>query len=184
MNPWLLGGGAVAALLLFGGKKAQAAVITPFPSLPASERDRDLDALANMLITETGFNKSREEMAQIVFVALNRAKRYKLPIREVVDPGRRKFPAWNTGAPYKRLFEGAPTRSKWLAARNFAASVMSGAYRNLGKRSFVHPKSPRFDMPCDTRGGKWGPSYVAGYGTRCIPKWAHGGTVVGSGLFT
>lgn len=180
MNPWLLGGGALA-LLLLGGRKAQAAGM---PALFQSDRDRDLDALANMLITETGFNKSREEMAQIVFVAVNRARKYNLPLWEVVDPDRRAFPAWNPGSGYKRRFEAAEQNRNWVAARNFSANVLAGQYRNLGKTLFVHPKSPNFDMPCDTRGGKWGPSYVPGYGTRCIPLWAHDGRVVGSGLFS
>ncbi len=180
MNPWLLGGG-VLALMLLTGKKAEAAIITPFPGKTA--RSRDLDALADMLITETNFTKGKQEMAQIIYVAINRAKRYNLPLYVVVDPDRRAFPAWNPGSGYKRRFVAASTNKRWTAARDFAASVLSGAYSNMGKRSFVHPAAPGFNMPCNTHGGKWAPTHVPGYGTRCIPLWAHGGKVVGTGLF-
>ena len=171
MNPWLIGGGAVALLLLAGGK-AQARFIGQSP------RERDLDALANMLITETGFNKSREEMAQIVYVAINRAKRQGKPIWFVVQPGSDPRPVWNTGAIYRKRFEEARDNPRWLAARNFASQVLSGAYRNLGVTAFVHPK-PMPSPPCASNRVATSTSY----GTRCLPKWIVDGRQIGTAWF-
>jgi hypothetical protein len=185
MNKWVLGGGAVLAVLLLSNRKAAAAPMVPYPTT----RDRDLDALADMLITETSFATPKAEMAQIVWIAYNRAKRKNNPIWFVVQPGDAPSPVWNEGPIYRQRFENARKHSRWLQARDFAEDVLAGAYPNLGKTSFVHPGHANFSMPCNTnikavRDGKWSPSYVSGYGTRCIPTWAHGGTVVGSALFS
>lgn len=171
MNPWLIGGGAAALLLLAGGK-AQARFIGQSP------RERDLDALADMLITETGFNKSREEMAQIVFVAINRARKQGKPIWFVVQPGTGPRPVWNTGSAYRQRFEAARDNPRWVSARNFAAQVMAGAYSNLGKSSFVHPK-PMPVPPCASNRVATSTSY----GVRCLPQWIVGGRQVGTAWF-
>jgi hypothetical protein len=173
MNPWVIGGGAAVLLLLFS-KKAEAA-------LPVDDRDepgRDLDALADMLITETGFNRDKNEMAQIVWVAANRSRKYRKPIYNIVDPGGR-FPAWNAGPVYRQRFEAAQANSRWDAARAFAKSVLSGAYRNLGHSAFVHPGGMP-TPPCSSNRVATSTGY---YGMRCLPQWAVGGQVVGGALF-
>jgi hypothetical protein len=186
MNPWLLGGGALAVLLLAGTRKAAAA---PMPTPYTSPRSRDLDALANMLITETSFRKSRQEMAAIVFIAINRAKRQGKPLWFVVQPGEGPKPVWNKGPVYRQRFENARNNNLWGSARAFAASVLNGTsgFRNTGATSFVHPGHPNFNMPCkdnkQVQMGWWKPAWVSGYGTRCIPTWAAKGNVIGSGLF-
>jgi hypothetical protein len=174
MNPWVIGGGA-ALLLLLATRGAKAA-------LPGyDERDteeRDLDALADMLITETGFNRDRSEMAQIVFVAVNRARKYRKPIYSIVDPSGRA-PAWNAGAPYRQRFEAAQSNSRWGAARAFAQDVLSGAYRNMGHSAFVHPGGMP-TPPCSSTRVATNTGY---YGIRCLPQWAVGGKVVGGAMF-
>jgi len=196
VNPWLLGGGVAAAALLLVGGRALARPI----SRPGRVSSRDLDALANMLITETGFRKSKKEMAAIVFIAVNRSQGQNKPLWYVVQPGNRpkgscpgrredRCLQWNAGANYRRRFENARSNSRWIAARDFAASIVNGTsgFRNTGATSFVHPGHPNFNIPCkdnpQVRKGWWSPSYVPGYGTRCIPKWAQKGTVIGTGLF-
>jgi len=184
MNPWLVGGGALAVLLLATQRASAATMPSPF----TSEREKNLDALADMLITETSFKKSKPEMAAIVHVAMNRARRQKKPIWFVVQPGSGPRPVWNTNSVYRQRFENARNNSRWRDARAFAATVLAGSYTNYGQGTFIHPGASRFNMPCNpaikaVRDGRWAPSYVTRYGTRCIPKWAHGGKVVGSGLF-
>lgn len=175
MNPWLVGGGTLAAFLLLT-KKAEAAVITSgYTSGPSG---RDLDALADMLITETGFKKGRTEMAQIVWVAVNRARRQDKPIWFVVQPGGAPRPVWNTGPLYRQRFERARTFANWSAARDFAKSVVAGAYPNLKKGSFVHPY-PMPTPPCASNRVATSTSY----GTRCLPPWIVKGQQIGTAWF-
>lgn len=192
MNPWLVGGGALT-LLLLSTRKVSAASMSP-----DGDPERDLDALADMLITETGFSADKAEMAAIVNIAVNRARSQKKPIWYVVQPGTRPVGScpgmsgarclmWNNGDVYETRFNNARKNAKWGPARVFAATVLAGNYVNTGATSFVHPGHDNFDMPCKdnepVRKGLWAPANVPGYGTRCIPKWAAGGKVIGKGLF-
>lgn len=174
--PWLVGG-AAALLVLGKPREAQAAA-------PSSGTGRDLDALADMLITETSFARDQNEMAQIVFVALNRAQRNRVPIATVVDPryrGTKPVP-WNTSERYLRLFDAARDNPRWDAARSFAAQVLGGAYRNLGYVTFAHPTGLSAP-PCAS--GRVEISTFAG--PRCIGPThgvaTTGGTRIGGALF-
>ena len=120
MRPWILGGSLVLGMLALSARGAKARPIS------RSRRSADLDALANMLITETSFTRNRDEMAQIVYVAINRAKKWGAPISRVVAPGKPSgVPVpWNASSAYQRLFNGASGRSRWEAAREFVASVL------------------------------------------------------------
>jgi hypothetical protein len=148
-----------------------------------SQRSVDLDALANMLIAETGFNRNRAEMAQIVYIALNRSKKWGDPISRIVAPGYSGATVpWNAkGVPYRVRFNEADVDPRWEAAREFAASVMDNAsgYRNLGLTSFLHPGGMP-TPPCSS-----GRSAVStAVGTRCLPsKYASGAKTVGGALF-
>jgi hypothetical protein len=173
MNPWVIGGGALLLLLVTRGAKA---------ALPVYDEqepgERDLDALADMLIVETGFNRDKNEMAQIVFVALNRSRKYKKPIYSIVDPSQRK-PLWNSSSDYLRLFNNARSnRTRWSAARTFARDVPD-TYRNLGYTAFVHPGGqPK--PPCSSNRTAMQTGY---YGVRCLPTFALKPTPVGGALF-
>ena len=164
MNPLVVGGAIAGALLLFSGNKASARVIG------ATGVEDDLDGLADMLITETNFGKTKQEMAQIVWIAANRARRQGKPIWFVVQPGRGPKPVWNTGALYRKRFEEARDNPKWRAARDFAKSVLAGAYPNLGKTAFIHPQ-PMPLPPCVST--KYVPRTQAQteWGPRCVPPW-------------
>lgn len=171
MNRWILGGGALVGLLLIG-TKAKAAFIEP------DQNELDLDALASMLIAETAFARDRNEMAQIVFVAVNRARKYKTTLQRVVTPP--GYPVWNGSSAYRTRFEDAPGNARWVAARTFAQQVVSGIspYRNAGATLFVHPTGMG-TPPCSG-------SYVATTtfaGTRCLPTWAVSGKVIGGAMF-
>lgn len=178
-------GVVVAGALMLIPRKAQA---KNQPTLTFGYTDDDVEALARMIITETSLKASEAEMAQIVFIAINRARRKSVSPRMVVEPPG-KPNAWNAGATYRALYEKADQKPAWEDAIRFVRRVLGGEFVNMGFSSFVHPSAPRFAFPCDdsisaVADGRWAPNHVPGFGTRCIPKWAHNGTVVGKALFT
>jgi len=172
---WAVGGGLAILGLLVLASRSKATLAPPGNVVWASEAD--LDALANMLIAETSFARNKNEMAQIVFVALNRSRDYGKAVQDIVSPAQRS-PTWNSGADYKRLFESARTNPRWNAARGFSENVLAGAYQNLGATAFVHPAAMS-TPPCSSN--RVATSTFAG--TRCLPSWAVGGRVVGGAMF-
>lgn len=159
---WMIAGGAsILAFLLIGRH---------------TDED-DTDALTRMLLAETDFASTSNEMAQIVYVALNRAKKWgTTPANVVTPPGRPGV--WNTGSVYSQRFYAASGSSKWAAARAFVQQVQAGAYANVGATSFVHPGGMPTPPCSDTRVST---STIAGQ--RCLPQWAVGGQVVGKAMF-
>ena len=139
--------------------------------------DSDLDALTKMLIAETGFERGEQEMAQNVFVALNRAKKYKTTPAAIVSPPGK--PVWNTGSLYKQRFEAARKNPRWAAAQAFIVKVLAGAYSNLGATKFIHPGAMPVPPCADNRTAS---QTIAG--TRCIPEWSVGSRVIGGAMFT
>jgi hypothetical protein len=139
----------------------------------------DVEALSRMILAETGLKSSEPEMAQIVFIAINRARKWGVPVTQVVSPtGYAPGQAWTTGDIYKTIFNKAHTRSDWPAAQAFVRRVLAGEFPNKGFTAFVHPAGMP-SPPCasnrveaDTIAGK-----------RCVPKWVAQGTTVGKGLF-
>lgn len=130
-----------------------------------------------MLIAETDFARDRNEMAQIVFVAINRARKYGNTIENVATPPGK--PVWNNSSAYRTRFEDAPGNARWPAARAFAAQVMSGlVYKNSGATLFVHPTGLK-GPPCSS------PFVVTSTfaGQRCLPTWAVNGKVIGGAMF-
>ncbi len=170
-------GGLAAAGVLLLTTRAKAATGGFFQS----GRDADLDALASMLISETSFAHGKDEMAQILNVAINRSRAWGVPIPKVVAgpspaPGRN---AWNGSATYKALFARAPNHARWFQARAFAQEVLDGAYPNIGAMAFIHPGG----MPTPPCSGSNRVEAATIAGQRCIPPWSVGGRVVGKGMF-
>lgn len=158
--------------LIAGGASILAFLVIKRPT----EGD-DTDALTRMLIAETGFASVTGEMAQIVYVALNRAKKWGVsPATVVTPPGGPGV--WNTGPVYSQRFYDASNNPKWAAAKAFVQLVQSGAYANNGATSFVHPGGMP-TPPCAS--GRVATSTIAG--DRCLPTWAVGGKVVGKAMF-
>ncbi len=136
----------------------------------------DPEALAHMLIAETSFSRDKNEMAQIVFVAINRAKKYGVSIADVVTPP--GTPVWNTGSPYRSRFDGAMRNVRYDAALAFANEVLAGKYKNGGYTSFVHP-SGMPAPPCSANRV----ASATNAGSRCLPTWAVNGKTVGGAVF-
>jgi len=166
-------------LLVSGGTLAALGLAYLATRSTKSQRDRDLDALASMLISETGFAHSKQEMAQIVFVALNRAAMHKVSPEAIVTPPG-KPEEWNRGALYRALFTRAPRHVHWQHAREFAAEVVSGTsgYQNAHALAFVHPGGMPIP-PCSSN--RVATDTIAG--ERCLPQWAVNGRVIGKGMF-
>jgi hypothetical protein len=170
---WLLGAGVIFGAYLFLPKKQGGIRTGP---------EADLDALASMLIAETGFARDKNEMAQIVFVAVNRAKKYKSTIANITTPPGRPV-AWNAAAKYRDRFNNASENPRWVAARTFAQSVLNGAYANNGFSAFVHPENMPTAIPCvsTVKSPRVLTATIAG--ARCLPPWVVGGKVVGKAMF-
>jgi hypothetical protein len=127
---WYAGGGALALLLLKGGGSSLSA--------------QDIDALTRMLLVEH-VRGTDAEKAQLVNVALNRARKSGAPLIGVVGPGTRRAQqgvqsyTWNGSGNYRTKFNNAHNDSRYGEARRFIQRVARGEFRNLGYTSFVHP---------------------------------------------
>jgi outer membrane murein-binding lipoprotein Lpp len=170
---WMAVGAAVGVgVLLLASRKTEP------KGNEISTSNSDLDNTARMLIAETGFNRDKNEMAQIVWVAINRSRGRKVSLSQVtIPPG---IPVWNGGAAYRTRFYNADSDPRFPAAKAFVASVLAGEWPELigGRRMFVHP-SGMPTPPCASNRVA-APSIA---GTRCLPTWALNGKVVGGALF-
>ena len=152
----------------------------PYPDAEKLEyTKRDVDAIARGLVVETGFRSSYREMANIIWIMINRSRRWNMPLYKVIDPDTGGGKNW-----YGRLSE--TNRKRWANAhvnkgrfeyiKQFIRQVLDGvSFKNeIGNKAhFLHPGGmPKCDgepgSPCgkgrvcvDT--GKWG--------KRCLPKW-------------
>ena len=102
------------------------------------------DALANMLVAETSFSAAPNEMAQIVFIAVNRANRWGVPVyqsrcRSATESGDQ--PLERQRALQARSTTALGARTKPVGSRPEPSSkrFWDGSYRNLGFTGFVHP---------------------------------------------
>ncbi len=174
-NPKVIVGLGLGALWL-SSSSAQARVAgLPFTGSASS---RDVEAMARTLIAETSMNGPTEELAQIVWVMINRARRHGVSLAAVATPP--GTPLWNGSSKFRNLWNQAGSSSKMLQARSFVMQVMGGHYPNrIGSRShFVHPGGmPR--PPCASNRRE----RSTAYGVRCLPTWSDGGTVVGRAIF-
>jgi len=152
----------------------------PYPDAEKLEyTKRDVDAIARGLVVETGFRSSYREMANIIWIMINRSRRWNMPLYKVIDPDTGGGKNW-----YGRLSE--PNRKRWTNAhvnkgrfeyiKQFVRQVLDGvSFRNeIGNKAhFLHPGGmPKCEgepgSPCGKRRvcvdtGKWG--------KRCLPKW-------------
>jgi hypothetical protein len=174
------------------------------PGLPEPWETPDINWLARVLIMEAGDIGPGDEWAAIANVAMNRAKKRGLPIKEVVANT-----SWPGGGPRGRLFVKAiqsnetsgkltstyktkdgkkktikkspPMASRrWSAAYQFAYKTLMGDISNpIGNRThFVHPGGmPKTKQPDGTK-NKSG-SRIAFKG-RWLPPWVLPETVGGT----
>lgn len=136
----------------------------------------DVSELARMLIAETSAAKSAPEMAQIVWVALNRARNRGVSPGSVVSPDL-ETGIWNNGALYRQRYESAHVHKNFPKAKAFVQEVLAGMHpQTIGNRKgFVHPAAMPVP-PCA--------SNRIEYQGRCLPHWATVNPVkVGGALF-
>lgn len=155
---WLWGGGALLMILFLTRKTGP---------------EDDIDALTQMLLTETDFQKGRDEMAQIVYVALNRMKRGPRSAREVVTAS-----SWNNNSAYKERFDRMFSHPRWETAREFVADIYTG--KGPSNQRFVEFRHPQ-GMPTPPCGA--GVAMQTNAGVRCMPERFSSGKYVGSAVF-
>lgn len=113
------------------------------------------------------------EKAQIVLVAINRARKYDVPVESVVEPGERKVVrsehggTWNGGANYALKYATAASSSAYPAALTFVRRVVAGEFPNYGYTAFIHPQ--RMPTPPCAEGRYALQTFD---GPRCVPQWA------------
>jgi hypothetical protein len=145
--------------------------------------DKEIDALARMLIVEH-FGGVDAERAQILWVALNRAKNLGVSPISVVSPGTRKAlkglqgGTWNGSEKYRLLFEKAINDPRFPRARDFVKQVLAGKFPNKGFTAFIHPAGMP-QAPCEPN-RKLTETFV---GPRCMPEWAKNPARIGIGYF-
>jgi hypothetical protein len=151
---------------------------------PEAERleytEKDLDAMARGIIVETGFRASYREMAGIIWIMINRSKKWNMPLYKVIDPDTGGGKNW-----YGKLSDS--NRKRWKAAhehsnfdyiKSFVKKILDGvSFQNeIGDNAhFLHPRgmpecSGEPGSACGSKNhrvcvdtGKWG--------KRCLPKW-------------
>ena len=149
---------------------------TEHAGIEQSYSDYDIDNVTRMLFIEAGFKRDPDEMAQIVWVAINRGKKFGQYIGDVVRPDTR--PTWYGGISDRSrvVWDEAPSYAKYPAARQFVEDIFKGRHHPnlIGTRThFLHPYAmPRCDLAegavCSAKGAKCVTTYE---GKRCIPKW-------------
>jgi hypothetical protein len=168
-----LGAGAVLIGIFALARKASAMQSTQ----PTQITPKDVEAMAQMLIAETSLESVSDEMAQIVWIAVNRARRHGVSVAAVVTPP--GSPIWNSGDVYRARFNAANTSSKLAAAQEFVEETLAGKHgANRGFTAFVHPQGMPKPPCADNRVAMDTP-----YGVRCLPHWIANGVLIGRALF-
>ena len=144
-----------------GGAMSSAAwqYVTPEVGYSMGE---EADALARLLMTETGMRADRREIAAIGQVVLNRALEYNAAVADVaynrISPPKylRARQKWNAGAGWDDMMaRNGPNKPTYAAALALADSLLRGQEPNeIGSRTqFVHPGT-------QTRLGRTLPSWI------------------------
>lgn len=150
----------------------------------------DVDAVTRGLLVETSFARNRNEMAQIIWVMVNRAKKHGNSLKTVITPPGR--PNWNRADNYRDWFYAGPARygqDRFDRAKVFVREVLAGDFPNTigGRVQFLHPSGmPRCGGDCPP-GKAWSSRTQKCYtcanskgracvqtaaGNRCLPKWS------------
>jgi hypothetical protein len=160
------GAGAIGLLLLVTRSKTSTGIAGDL-RVNAS----DIDALARMLVVEH-VSGAPEEKAQIVQVALNRARKLGVSPESVVEPGTRKARVgvqggtWNGSDNYRNKYARASSDSRFEGAKAFVREVLAGRYENRSFTAFIHP-SGMPEPPCAFNRV----SVDTFVGRRCMPEW-------------
>ena len=148
--------------------------------------EKDVDAIARGLIVETGFRANYREINGIIWIMINRSKRWNMPLYKVIDPDTGGGKNW-----YGKLSDS--NRKRWNRAhidhpnfdyiKSFVRKVLDGvSFKNeIGNKAhFLHPSGmPRCSgsagSTCGSRNHRicvdTGPASEGGHGKRCLPKW-------------
>ena len=151
---------------------------------PAAEKleytEKDVEAIARGLVVETAFRSNYREMTNIIWIMINRSKRWNMPLYKIIDPDTGGGKNWYGGLSEtnRRRWKNAHRRKDFEYIKQFVRKVLDGtSFKNeIGNKGhFLHPGGmPKCDgapgSSCGKRNkrvcvdtGKWG--------KRCLPKW-------------
>lgn len=173
-NVVILGALVTAAFFLLK-KKRELRELTKKLDLSQAE----INAAARALIAETSLlpKHSKQELAGIFYVGLNRAKARGWPqqseslVEAFTPPG---VPLWNGAQRYRERFASADQNPRFNKAVELIEQISDGQIANpIGSRkNFVHPSGmPRCGEDSDCRSDRF--KCING---RCLPIWSVSGT--------
>tara|TARA_Y100000114_G_scaffold14058_3_gene11396 strand:- start:1624 stop:2622 length:999 start_codon:yes stop_codon:yes gene_type:complete len=142
--------------------------------------EKDVDAISRCVFVETGFRSNYREIAGIIWVVINRSKRWDMPLWKVVDPKTGGGKNW-----YGKL--SSSNKIRWKEAhkrhpnfdyiKGFVRKILDGvSFKNeIGNKAhFLHPGGmPRCtESPgSPSASGKSRCVHTGTWGKRWLPKW-------------
>ena len=141
--------------------------------------EEDVDAAARGIVVETAFVSDYKEMAGIVWVMVNRAKKWNMSIRDVIHPDTGGGRNWYGGLSKnnRKRWKNASNRKDFEYIKGFVRKILDGiSFENeIGDRvHFLHPGGmARCSTPETACGSRNHRQCVdtATHGNRCLPKW-------------
>jgi hypothetical protein len=142
--------------------------------------ERDVDAVARGLIVETSFRSNYREMANIMWIMVNRSKRWNMPLYKVIDPDTGGGKNWygRLSKSNRRRWKNAHRRKDFEYIKQYVRKVLDGiSFKNeIGNKAhFLHPGGmPKCDGAPGSSCGKGGKRVCVDtgkWGKRCLPKW-------------
>lgn len=190
--PFVLGAASLGALV-YGVRQKYKATSTP-PNIGTWD-ERDVDAVARMLLIETSFRHDPDEMRGIIQVAINRAQDDGTPIRATVTPESPTFSWSSTGKWGDKFHNKVPNYPQYEDAKAFVRDYLQGNHPNRVAHSInmlhhnlmpicggdcgegrakggIHSRNPGQCYTCKNSSGRECVS-VPGGTKRCLPAWSN-----------
>ncbi len=118
-----------------------------YPQVHDATPESEADALARLIICETGGRRSAREIAQIAHVAINRAREYQATVRDVAYNAiktpkyARNRQVWNAGGRWGSMMANASSSARFPDMVAYALQILRGEIPSeIGERTqFIHP---------------------------------------------
>tara|TARA_Y100001958_G_C21230049_1_gene555711 strand:+ start:1406 stop:2380 length:975 start_codon:yes stop_codon:yes gene_type:complete len=148
--------------------------------------EKDIDAISRCIFVETGFRSDYREIAGIIWVVINRSRKWNMPLWKVVDPKTGGGKNWyGKLSPNNKIRwdEAHKRHPNFNYIKSFVRNLLDGvSFENeIGNKAhFLHPGGmPRCSgsagSTCGSRNHRicvdTGPASEGGHGKRCLPKW-------------
>jgi hypothetical protein len=153
----------------------------PYPDAEKAEyTEKDVEAVARGLVVETSFRSNYREMANIIWIMVNRAKRWNMPLYKIIDPDTGGGKNWygKLSESNRRRWKNAHRRKDFEYIKQFVRKVLDGiSFKNeIGNKAhFLHPGGmPKCNGEPGSSCGKGNKRVCVDtgkWGKRCLPKW-------------